>query len=219
MGEGSKYQATKGETCAQIAKRIRKDIKAIELPEGVTVQVVSDYNSIGINVRGLSDAQTYLPQDDDDRANFRRQEYTPVAQKLIDELTTIHHAYNYDNSDIQSDYFDVRYYGRVDIESDWHAEFAAGEKAKKAIRAAELKAEKARAAAAPYRATVTDGGIGVYDKETGRRVALVKCWPYELRTGMRHSDIEYRLSQCLFTVVRYDRTKHVFDVERKAVAA
>lgn len=43
--------------------------------------------------------------------------YTPAAKQLIERLNAIHGAYNYDRSDISSDYFDVNYYGRADF--DW----------------------------------------------------------------------------------------------------
>lgn len=218
MGEGSKYQATKGETCAQIAKRIRKDIKAVGLPEGVTVQVISDYNSVDINVRGLGDARTYLPQDDD-RQNFRRAEYTPVAQKLVDELTKIHFSYNYDKSDIQVDHFDTRYYGHVSIERDDQAAWRKKNEADARNRTQALKAQKAAAEAAPFYAAETDNGIGVYAKSDGRRVTLIRLYDWQLRNGVKHSETEYYLSTVGYEVVRYDRTKRAFDVVRKSVMA
>jgi hypothetical protein len=219
MGQGSKYQETKGETCVQIAKRMRADVKEIDLPAGATVHVTSDHNSIGIIVRGLSDAQTWLPQDDDDRASFRRPEYTPVAAKLVTALEKIHGSYGYSNTDISIDHFDQRYYGRVEIERDEHAAWRAEWDAEKRARAVELKAEKNAANAAPFYAGMTDGGIGVFAKSDHRRVTLIKLRPYELRAGLKKAEIEYYLGVFGYSVVRYDRVKRQFAVTRKPVAA
>lgn len=219
MGQGSKYQETKGQTCAQIAKRMRADTKAVELPTGVTVQITSDYNSIGISVRGMDDDRTWLPQDDDDRANFRRPEYTPVAAKLVKALEEIHWSYAYSNTDISTDYFDQRYYGHVEIERDSQAAWRAKCDTEKKQRAAELKAEKAAADDAPFYAGMTDGGIGVFAKSDHRRVTLIKMRPAQLRMGLNHAEIEYYLSTVGYAVVRYDRVKRQFAVTRKPVAA
>lgn len=217
--EGSQYQATRGETCAQLAKRMRAEIKKLSLPAGATVRVTSGSSKIDIDVQGMTDAQVWLPQDADDIACFRRKEHTPEAQKLADALNKIRNAYQRDDSDIQADHFDTRYYGHVSFEDEQHAGWRAGWDAEKVERAAQLKAEKAAAQAAPYRAAMTDGGIGVYAKADGRRVTLIKLRPYQLRAGVKHSEIEYYLGMFNYNVVRYDRTKRAFDVTRKVAAS
>ncbi len=46
------------------------------------------------------------------------EQFTPAGKQLIERLTAIHGAYNFDRSDISSDYFDVNYYGRPEYERD-----------------------------------------------------------------------------------------------------
>lgn len=63
---------------------------------------------------------------------------TEEAQVAKMTLDRIHSAYNHDGSDSMTDYFDVNYYGHVDFQSKWAAEFEAEEKARKAARRAAL---------------------------------------------------------------------------------
>ena len=60
------------------------------------------------------------------------------VQKVLEE---IHWAYNYDGSDIQTDYFDRNYYGQVEMESRESTEWRAREKAR---QKAKREAAKAR---------------------------------------------------------------------------
>lgn len=215
MFKGSKYEETRGETTTQIAKRIRTHLKTgVALPAGVSVRVISSHSSIIVSVVGMGDERIYLPQDDDDRANFRRQEYTPVAQRLYDQLTAIYTAYNYDDSDIQSDHFDTRFYGRIEFQSDWDAEFSARMKDEKTARAEELKAEKAAAEAAPFTAALTDEGVAVYAKADDRRVTLIKLKPWQVRMA-KGSEIVYYLDKFGYDLVRYDRVKRHYVVTRR----
>ena len=46
---------------------------------------------------------------------------TEEARAAEVTLERIHNAYNHDGSDIQTDYFDVRYYGTVRFETVWEA--------------------------------------------------------------------------------------------------
>lgn len=41
---------------------------------------------------------------------------TPEARHVREELEALHNAYNHDGSEIQVDYFDVRFYGQATIE-------------------------------------------------------------------------------------------------------
>jgi hypothetical protein len=63
---------------------------------------------------------------------------TDEAEAARMTLDRIHNAYNHDGSEIQTDYFDVRYYGVVSFESarasEWRREEAARLAAKKAGR-------------------------------------------------------------------------------------
>ncbi len=77
-------------------------------------------------------------------------------------LKRIHGAYNHDGTEIQVDYFDVRYYGQVTFETPESAAFWAAENAKKAARKA-----------------ATDGGTivakiaKVSKGRTGRNITMV----------------------------------------------
>lgn len=57
-----------------------------------------------------------------------------LAAKMT--LERIHGAYNHDGSDVMTDYFDVNYYGHVEFQTAWSADFEAREKARKAARKA-----------------------------------------------------------------------------------
>lgn len=126
---GYKYdELTKYESTSETAKRIRADIRQA-VNEGllpgapVKYSVRSDVNSIDVMVKG------WIGWGEDPN-------YEPAKMTL----QRIHGAYNHDGSDIQSDYFDVNYYGSVVFETPEHAAFMAGEKARLAQRKAEREA-------------------------------------------------------------------------------
>lgn len=127
---GPKYEATKGEDTAAIAKRIRSDIKdAIakgELPKGlktsVTINRFSGGSSIDVKVVGLP-AGVKLGAEEgelDDRGFPAK--WSKEVRSILAVLTPIHKSYNYDDSDSMTDYFSVRFYGSVGI--DWQLEQA-----------------------------------------------------------------------------------------------
>lgn len=154
---GYKYdEAGKGwASAADIAKLMRADIKqAVSeglLPAHATYSVRSESFSGGqavdIEVLGWPEAWK-----DCDRipcrnvwckhgGEYRDNPSASVHQILTDEaeaaemtLKRIHGAYNHDGSEIQVDYFDVRYYGQVRFEDARTAAFRAGEAAKKKAR-------------------------------------------------------------------------------------
>jgi hypothetical protein len=127
---GSKYDATRDLRNPEIAKRIRADIKALGL-NGVKVSVTTKSYSGG----GSIDVKiTALPHDfkvmSEKAASWRKQfgdnrdgpfhwadGRSTELSELLAKLTAIHGSYNRDNSDTMVDYFDVRYYGSVDL--DW----------------------------------------------------------------------------------------------------
>lgn len=211
---GPQYQTTRSMSCAQLAKLMRAEIAKIELPYGVTVGVRSTHSSIDISVRGLGDARIYLPQDEDDRMYHRRPEFTSLAATLKAKLDAIHGAYQYDDSDVQTDHFDRRYYGAVSFDSDQHAAFQATQKTEADARREALKVEKAKATAAPFRAHVTNRGLGILDAATQRQVALIKVRPYVLRKGLKQAEAGYLLHCAGYEVVRYDRTTRSYAITR-----
>lgn len=149
--EGSRYEETRGESAAQIAKRIRRDIaEAIEdgmLPKGlkVSVRCGGGRTSSSIDQRitsapwrdldspGLYAFDAVLPHLNHPHYLWTR---GPLTWFALDRLDRLAAQYNYDNSDIQTDYFDVRFYGHAEV--DW--KYAA------ARREAWLKANEAQLA-------------------------------------------------------------------------
>ena len=119
--EGTCYQATKQLDIKDIAKLMRKDIKK-QFPgikASVTIRRYSMGRSIDINIKGVPNGLIVNNPD------FKPEvfspvpipRYTPEAKKLLADIETIHKKYNFDDSDIQSDYFSVKYYGQVTY--DW----------------------------------------------------------------------------------------------------
>ncbi|MGQ3016976.1 hypothetical protein [Phenylobacterium sp.] len=132
---GAKHDATRQLTGAEIAKRIRQDIKEAlargDLPKGLKTSVrYSSYSggqSIDLRIVALPEGfkvlnprfARYARQNPDDYnppfawQDQQSREYRDLEAKL----KALHGAYNRDNSDSMVDYFDVRYYGQVDC--DW----------------------------------------------------------------------------------------------------
>lgn len=129
---GSKYEANAGKSLPELAKLMREDIKAAkkrgQLPKALKVSVRSEYFSGGGAIRM---SITALPEDQRlyteryaiETDNFTRspdcfsdvKRYTDEVTSWIDVLKEIHQAYNRNNSDSMSDYFDVNYYGDVGV--------------------------------------------------------------------------------------------------------
>jgi len=148
---GTKYDEVKNLGVTEIAKRMRADIKRAKadglLPTrwnySVTTDKFSGGASIEVRVRDCADA--WVAQDDSLCYQYAyctlgmHARHCPAAEHLTDEaeaalavLKQIHGSYNYDGSDVITDYFDVNYYGSAQVESLWDAQFRAREKARKA---------------------------------------------------------------------------------------
>lgn len=138
---GAKYDATKSLSTVEIAKRIRSDVKAAiaagRLPQGLKVSVRSDSFSGGTSIdlritalpasfaimspRYVKWCHENVQEARYGRSPFRHEEiYTSEFAQLLKSLKAIHSAYNRNNSDAMSDYFDVAYYGDAGI--DWQLE-------------------------------------------------------------------------------------------------
>lgn len=135
---GAKYQQVRGMRLADIAKLMRADIKLARkiglkadgpaalatvdpianAPAGikysVTTQLYSGGGSIDITVKNIPADWGYTHEDRG--YGELRKVATPALKALASELATIHQAYNYNGSDITTDYFDVNYYGGVQDE-------------------------------------------------------------------------------------------------------
>lgn len=156
---GAKYAATERLDLADVAKLIRADIKA-QVP-GVKVSVrISRYaggQSLRVDVKSVPEGVEVANAE---RVRFDL-EHGPYAythlpllsaegEAILAQLRAIVSAYNRDNSDIQSDYFDVRFYSNCTFESSVRE---ASRARVAAVVEAEIAAEK-RALEAPVVETV-----------------------------------------------------------------
>lgn len=176
---GYMYEAARDLTTTEIAKRIRADVKTAVaeglLPVRWAYSVRTDHGTaISVEVKDCADA--WMPCDGRDCRDVwckakGLEEYahgatehaalTEEAQAAKMTLERIHGAYNHDGSEIQSDYFDVRYYGHVGFEDAHSAAFRAKETAR-------LAAKKA----ARERGEIV-GKIANYSRDRGMVVHLV----------------------------------------------
>ncbi len=108
----------------EIAQAMRADIKGYklkgELPRDLKVSVRCEHGT-AIRMDWKADSVLTLVKvtggnwhGDDDRFIFALNER---GIRIHEILETIHGAYNYDGSDVMTDYFDVRYYGRAEFDS------------------------------------------------------------------------------------------------------
>jgi hypothetical protein len=144
-------------TAAQIAKAMRSDIKTAKteglLPARWSYSVRSDTYSMGqsVDIRVQDCPDAWKPCDGLGCRNVwcsarNDPQYAHAAEPhsvLTDEaeaakmtLQRIHSAYNHDGSEIQIDYFDVRYHGIVTFEDASSYEFRMSEKARLETRKA-----------------------------------------------------------------------------------
>lgn len=139
---GIHYQATKGMSIKEVAAHMRRVVRQAA-KDGLICQ---DYRySVKLSRASMSSAiniYIIVPNvvDEERRAynaeggkpsyhNADRLWFdTPRQEAFLTELANteralleIHHAYNYDGSDAMTDYFDVRFYGFVNVvsETDW----------------------------------------------------------------------------------------------------
>lgn len=143
---GRYYAQTRDEDIAQIAKRVRADLKRYQadglLPAKATFTVRIDRSggqSLDVTLSGMPDTWTYVsPGLEPDYANYvpAHGGYTDDAKDALATMKRIVDAYNYDGSDIQVDYFNVRFYSTPKIRDERWQQFADEEKARKAARRA-----------------------------------------------------------------------------------
>lgn len=129
---GEKYDKVRNLGVVEIAKFMRADIKLAlkvakattepgalatfdafaTIPESIKITVrTRHHTSIDIVVRNIPDEWGWT--EETDNWGRKRAVPAPALKALAQELKTIHRAYNYDGSDISTDYFDVNYYGGV----------------------------------------------------------------------------------------------------------
>lgn len=145
---GTKYAATKDLNRVEIAKLIRADIKAAvangSLPKAsYSVKTESYAGGGSINVRIANVEKPGFVLANADRIRWDHENphaglcgcpsearwlYSGDARELLRAVDAIMGAYNYDGSDIQSDYFNVRFYGHAEFSHAWADERIASEK-------------------------------------------------------------------------------------------
>ena len=126
---GPKYDKTLSRV--EIAERFRQDVKAAissdALPKGLKLSVrtkgYSGGGSIDVTIKAVPAgfrilSLARLQEDATNRRGAAPEPWaTPEARTLLDQLDKMLNAYNFDGSDIQSDYFNVRFYGGVEFDS------------------------------------------------------------------------------------------------------
>lgn len=136
--DGKRVYRKASEYSAQIRADIKAAVKAGVLPKAkyrVTCQNFSGGCSVDVEVQDLPGA--WVEPGSETAAPTHR--FLPKGQKVLSveaarvktEVEKIHGAYNYDGSDAMTDYYDVNYYGTVQIEDEWSADWRAREKARK----------------------------------------------------------------------------------------
>jgi hypothetical protein len=158
---GDKFAETKDLRTVEIAKLVRADVKAAkaagELPADLNVSVRYESASMmtairvavldapelwepcpGYRLNPGSDVGTGCPSPGCPET-YTHDRLTAEGLRITGILEAILNSYNYDGSDIMTDYFDVRFYSTVTIEDAWSIEWRAREKARKAAKAAARK--------------------------------------------------------------------------------
>lgn len=135
---GEKYADTRNLDLTDIAKRIRAEVKVARklakmtatpgavtiadpigsAPASIKVSVRTQYYSGGgsINVRltGIPDEWGWTEGPDDGCTDRRyRRIATPALKAFARAIKDVMDVYNYDGSDVMTDYFDKRFYGHV----------------------------------------------------------------------------------------------------------
>lgn len=141
--DGYGPNATQGErytdysNVSDVAKDVRQEIKAAKsagyLPADLEYRVTTDKfaggQSLTVTVCGLADSQIH--QEDD----WGRQARSDEATELTNRVSGIANAWNRRDVDTMSDYFNVTYYDRVELETEptrrWRESVAAERKAKR----------------------------------------------------------------------------------------
>lgn len=132
MKTGTKFEATKDMGIVDIAKLVKADIaqavKNGDLPKGLKVGIrTSRYSggqSMSVTIKAAPGVQIYNP----DRVAFDakpRNEQTgstptwlsTEALVINNRIEAIVEAFNFDNSDPVTDYFNVKFYGNVQFDS------------------------------------------------------------------------------------------------------
>lgn len=130
---GSKYDSklSTKEIAALLRTELKAAVKAGKFPTGTKFSVryrsYSGGSSIDISVTALpagfalhnpERVRFEVEHPHEYVVDFHYPIFTPEAKALLASVKAMMDAYNYDRSDIQSDYFDVAFYGHAQYDSD-----------------------------------------------------------------------------------------------------
>ena len=113
---GSKYQEVKNLSIKEIAKLVRKDLKQFN---NCKFSVISDRNSITVYLMDLSLDKLTI-NDDYKTAGAK---FVVFQKDFRNKLKEILDQYNYNNSEIMTDYFDVNFYSFIYINDKLEQKF------------------------------------------------------------------------------------------------
>jgi hypothetical protein len=115
--EGSKYQATKNLDVKEIAKLIRQEIKATfsnDWKFSVRIDRFANGQSIRTNITQLP---TEVKLYSDETNHWGGKEYSKEITDAINKVKMMSSKYNYDDSDMMVDYYNVKFYNHIGV--DW----------------------------------------------------------------------------------------------------
>lgn len=84
----------------EIAKAIRKDLR----------NELSEYKFSTTTRKGISEAINIDLKSDNSNLVDSNYKHTSLGKEIFSKIKAITDKYNYDNSDVTTDYFDVRFY-------------------------------------------------------------------------------------------------------------
>ncbi len=130
VNTGSRHAATKELDIAEIAKRVRKELRAgwsgftfsvkisrYSMGQSIDVRVKAVPSGFAIVTPERAYAEATHPHD---VSEWPREQYSDGAAKLLEQVRDILASYNRTNIDSMSDYYDVRFSSSADF--DWTLE-------------------------------------------------------------------------------------------------
>lgn len=118
---GPKYQENMD--IKDIAKEVRKAIKMDGFKFSVKIKRFSGGQSLNVGIKVVPDDFPMVVMKESWNGYGSQWKYSPELEKLRDDIKAIINSYNYDGSDMMVDYFDVNFYGFVDVEYESPAHY------------------------------------------------------------------------------------------------
>jgi len=103
----------------EIVKLYRNDVKAAQkegkLPKNMKVSVrIYRGNYIGVRVTKIGFDPRNPTHNNRENIHFQNKRFTEEGEQVLKTLHELLDVYNYDNSDVMTDYFDVNFYSSVE---------------------------------------------------------------------------------------------------------